>query len=461
MPTPKEFIEKNRRNFIDKWFEALRIPSVSAEADHKPDMRRMAEWLADLLDGDLGFAAHVIETQTNPLVFGQSPEVPGAPTVLIYGHYDVQPVDPLTQWRTPPFEPTLDDGKVFCRGADDDKGQSLTHIFAVKTLLETEGKLPLNVKFLFEGEEEIGSAALSAFLESEENRNLLAADAILLSDTDKPAADRPGITYGLRGVVGYELTLTGPNRDLHSGLYGGSVQNPVTALCAMLAAVIGPDGKIRIPGFYDDVLPLSAREREELAKRPFDEAEALAAVGLDASFGEPEYTVTERRGARPSFDINGITGGYQGKGGKTIIPATASAKFTFRLVPNQRPEPLTRALESFFRDRLPTGVKMDLAFQHGAGGMVIPLESPFLQAAARGLSSVYGEAPVFIRDGGSIPIITKMKDALGADLILAGAGLEEDGIHSPNEYFTLRDFFLGIESSAAILTELARVKTGG
>ena len=455
---PKETIEKNRRKFIDIWFEALRIPSISAEAEHKPDMRRMAEWLVDLLDRELGFAAHLIETETNPLVFGQSPEVPGAPTVLIYGHYDVQPVDPLDLWRTPPFEPTVADGKVFGRGADDDKGQSLTHVFAVKTLLETSGTIPLNVKFIFEGEEEIGSAALSTFLESEENRRLLAADVILVSDTDKPAADEPGITYGLRGVVGYELTLTGPNRDLHSGLYGGSVRNPVAALCAMLADLIDSDGKIQIPGFYDDVVPLSERERAELARRPFDEAEALAAIGLDASFGEPEYTVIERRGARPSFDINGITGGYQGKGGKTIIPAKASAKFTFRLVPNQRPESLTRALDAFFRDRLPAGIKMDLNFQHGAGGMVIPLESPFLQAAARGLSSVYGKPPLFIRDGGSIPIITKVKDRLGADLILAGAGLEEDGIHSPNEYFALRDFFLGIESSAAILTELARVK---
>ena len=460
MPMLKETIEKNRQKYLDTWFEALRIPSVSAEAEHKPDMRRMAEWLADLLDGELGFAVHVIETQTNPLVFGQSPEIPGAPTVLIYGHYDVQPVDPIDQWRTPPFEPTVAEGKVFCRGADDDKGQSLTHVFAVKSLLETYGSLPLNVKFIFEGEEEVGSGALSAFLESEENRNLLAADVILVSDTDKPGADEPGITYGLRGVVGYELTLTGPNRDLHSGLYGGSVQNPVIALCSMLSEVIDSDGKIRIPGFYDDVVPLSERERAELARRPFDETEALAAVGLDASFGEPEYTVIERRGARPSFDINGITGGYQGEGGKTIIPAKASAKFTFRLVPNQQPEPLTRALEAFFRDRLPAGIKMDLVFQHGAGGMAIPLESPFLQAAARGLSSVYGKAPLFIRDGGSIPIITQMKESLGAVLILAGAGLEEDRIHSPNEYFTLRDFFLGIESAAAILTELARVKTG-
>ena len=454
----KKYIREHEQEILNTWFEALRIPSVSAEAEHKPDMRRMAEWLADILDRELGFAADIIETETNPLVFGQSPEIPGAPTVLIYGHYDVQPVDPVGQWRTPPFEPAVIDGKVFCRGADDDKGQSLTHVFAVKSLLETHGRLPLNIKFIFEGEEEIGSSALSAFLESEENRRILAADVILVSDTDKPAAGDPGITYGLRGVVGYELTLTGPNRDLHSGLYGGSVRNPAVALCAMLSEIIDPDGKIRIPGFYDDVVPLSARERAELARRPFDEAEALASVGLDASFGEQEYTVIERRGARPSFDINGITGGYQGEGGKTIIPAKASAKFTFRLVPNQKPETLTRALEEFLRSRLPAGIRMDLIFQHGAGGMVIPLESPFLQAAARGLQSVYGKAPLFIRDGGSIPIITQVRESLGADLILAGAGLEEDGIHSPNEHFALRDFFLGIESSAAILTELAGVK---
>lgn len=453
MASLQEYLRENKQFFLEKWFEALRIPSISAESEHKPDMRRMADWLAATLGG-IGFDARLIETETNPLVFARSPEVPGKPTVLIYGHYDVQPVDPVGQWRTPPFEPTIADGKVFCRGADDDKGQSLTHVFAVMSLLAVNGRLPLNVKFILEGEEEIGSAALSAFLEKAENRELLRADVILVSDTDKPGADQPGITYGLRGVVGYELTLTGPNRDLHSGLYGGSVRNPAQALCAMLSDVLGNDGKIQIPGFYDDVLPLSETERAELAKRPFDEAEALEAIGLDASFGESEYTVVERRGARPSFDINGLTSGYQGEGGKTIIPAQASAKFTFRLVPNQEPEKLTCALEKFFRSRLPAGIRMNLEFQHGAGGMVIPLESPYVQAAARGLASVFGKAPLFIRDGGSIPIITEVKNRLGADLILAGFGLEEDGIHSPNEFFALRDFFLGIEASAAILTEL-------
>ena len=456
MASLQEYLRENRQAFLEKWFEALRIPSVSAESEHKPDIRRMADWLAGTLGG-IGFDARLIETETNPLVFARSPEVPGKPTVLIYGHYDVQPVDPVGQWRTPPFEPTIADGKVFCRGADDDKGQSLTHVFAVMSLLAAGGRLPLNVKFILEGEEEIGSTALSAFLEKAENRDLLRADVILVSDTDKPGADQPGITYGLRGVVGYELTLTGPNRDLHSGLYGGSVRNPAQALCAMLSDVLGSDGKIQIPGFYDDVLPLSETERAELAKRPFDEAEALEAIGLDASFGESEYTVVERRGARPSFDINGLTSGYQGEGGKTIIPAQASAKFTFRLVPNQEPEKITRALEEFFRARLPEGIRMNLEFQHGAGGMVIPLESPYIQAAARGLASVYGKAPLFLRDGGSIPIVTKVKDRLGADLILAGFGLEEDGIHSPNEFFTLRDFVLGIEASAAILTELGTV----
>ncbi|MGI5831825.1 MAG: dipeptidase [Thermoguttaceae bacterium] len=453
----KKYIRENQQRFLEKWFEALRIPSVSALPAHKPDMRRMAEWLTDVLGEELGFDARLIETETNPLVFARSPEVPDTPTVLIYGHYDVQPVDPLDEWRTPPFEPTLIDDKVFCRGADDDKGQSLTHIFALMSILAVKGRLPLNVKFIYEGEEEVGSNALSTFLQAEENRRLLCADVILVSDTDKPGPDQPGITYGLRGVVGYELTLTGPNRDLHSGLYGGSVRNPAQALCAMLDAVIDRDGKIQIPGFYDAVVPISESERAELAKRPFDEAEALKAIGLDAWFGEPEYTVPERRGARPSFDINGLTSGYQGEGGKTIIPAKASAKFTFRLVPNQEPESLTRSLEKFFRDRLPAGIKMELVFQHGAGGMVIPLESRFLRAAARGLSRAFGKEPLFIRDGGSIPIIAEIKNRLGADLILAGFGLEEDGIHAPNEYFALRDFLLGIEASAAILTELGNV----
>lgn len=456
MESIKQYIRENLDTFREKWFEALRIPSVSALPERKPDMFNMARWLESALRG-LRFTTRLIETETNPLVYGELCETPGAPTVLIYGHYDVQPVDPVDQWRTPPFEPTLIDGKVFCRGADDDKGQSLTHIFSAASILAVKGKLPLNLKFILEGEEEIGSSALSKFLESEENRRLIAADVILVSDTDKPGADLPGITYGLRGVVGYRLVLTGPNRDLHSGLYGGSVKNPAVALCELLNAVIDADGKIQVPGFYDDVLPLSETEREALAKRPFCEKEALESIGIDAAFGEPEYTILERRGARPSFDINGLTSGYQGEGGKTIIPAAASAIFTFRLVPNQTPEKLTRSLEKFFRDRLPAGIKMELVFQHGAGGMVVPLESRYVKAAAEGLKKAFGREPIFIRDGGSIPIITEVKNRLGADLILAGFGLEEDGIHSPNEFFALRDFQLGIEASASMLLEIAKL----
>ena len=458
MNAVQKYIRENESAFLEKWFEALRIPSISALSEHKADVRRMAEWLAETLKEDLRFESRIIKTESSPLVFGESPAIPGAPTVLIYGHYDVQPVDPIELWKTPPFEPTLRDGKVFCRGADDDKGQLLTHIFAIASIISVKGRLPLNIKFIFEGEEEVGSEALSKFLELEENRNLLKADVILVSDTDKPGADQPGITYGLRGVVSYELTVTGPNRDLHSGLYGGSVLNPALALCGLLDKIISADGKIQLPGFYDDVLPLSETERKALAKRPFDESEALAAIGIDAPFGEPEYTVLERRGARPSFDINGLTSGYQGDGGKTIIPSKASAKFTFRLVPNQTPEKLTASLEAFIQKNLPAGVKADLRFQQGAGGMVVQLESPYVQAAARGLESVFGNPPLFIRDGGSIPIITEVKNNLGADLILAGFGLEEDAIHSPNEFFAVRDFLLGIEASAAILTELANEK---
>ena len=455
MKTIKKAIEKNKETFLATWFEALRIPSVSAQPEHRGDMTRMAEWLAVYLCDELGLETQILKTASNPLVYAESPKVPGAPTVLVYGHYDVQPVDPIDQWRTPPFEPTIVDGNVVCRGADDDKGQLLTHLFAAKATLEAKGKFPVQMKFIFEGEEETGSMALEKFLRDAKNRELLAADVILVSDTDMPGPGQPGITYGLRGVLGFELELTGPNRDLHSGLYGGSILNPAFELSRLLASIMDENGKIQIPGFYDDVLELTPLDRKALSELPFDEAQSLAQINVSESFGEPEFTALERRGARPSFDINGITSGYQGPGGKTIIPSSASAKFTFRMVPCQDPKKIARNLRSYLKKQLLPGVSMKLACTQASAGLVVPLDKPSIAAAARGLKKAFGKKPLFAREGGAIPIVAELAEALSADLILAGFGLESDGIHSPNEHFPLESFWSGIYASANMVDELS------
>lgn len=455
--TPKQYIAKNKKAFLDAWFEALRIPSVSALPENKADMKRMAEWLCARLAGLPGFQSKLIPTRGNSLVYAESPKVPGKPTILIYGHYDVQPVDPLALWLSPPFEPMIRDGKVFGRGTDDDKGQSLAHVFGAESILAAAGNLPIQLKFLFEGEEEIGSLSLEKFLDDKKNRDLLAADAILVSDTDMAGPNRPAITYGLRGILGCEIELTGPNRDLHSGLYGGSVMNPAIGLCQILAALMDDEGRVQIPGFYDDVAEITETERKAFAERPFDEARSLEAIGLKEAFGESEFTVLERRGARPTFDINGLTSGYQGKGGKTIIPSTASAKVTFRMVPNQKPAKILRSLKTFLRKRLPPSLSMKISGSQMSSGFLVPLESPFVRAAAAGLQKTFGKKPLFIRDGGSIPVIAALAGQLGADVVLAGLGLEEDGIHSPNECYGLDAFYKGIEASAAMIAEIGRL----
>ena len=456
MKTIHRQIDQNKAKYLDLWFEALRIPSVSALPEHKGDMKKMAEWLADKLRNELGLDAQIFETIGNPLVYAESPKIPGKPTVLVYGHYDVQPADPLDQWQSEPFEPEIRDENVFCRGADDDKGQLLTHLFAARATLDAKGQLPVQLKFVLEGEEETGSAGLEHFLTDPKNRELLAADVILVSDTDMPGPGQPGITYGLRGVLGFELELTGPNRDLHSGLYGGSILNPAFELCRLLASVMDENGRIQIPGFYDDVLELTELDRKALAELPFDEKESHERIGVSGSFGESAYTILERRGARPSFDINGLTSGYQGQGGKTIIPSTASAKFTFRMVPNQDPNKIAESLRAYFQEWLLPQVTMKLTRTQASPGVVVPLDNPYVAAAARGLESSFGKKPLFVREGGAIPIVAELAGALSADLILAGFGLESDGIHSPNEHFSLASFFGGIHASAAILDEIGR-----
>lgn len=453
-----QYIEEHKDEYLNEWFEVLRIPSVSAVTEHKPDMIKTAEWASAFLKEKLGMTSRLIETDGNPLVYGESAKIPGAPTVLLYGHYDVMPEDPIAAWKTKPFEPTIQDGKVYCRGANDDKGQWFAQLSGMKTYLNAVGPFPLQIKVLLEGEEEVGSDSLSKFLDSPENCELLACDALLVSDTSAAGPDLPAITYGLRGVMSFELKLQGPNRDLHSGIYGGSVYNPAIALAKILSAIIDENGKIQVPGFYDDVEPLSDLERKAFAANPYDPEENKAQIGISAEFGEPEYTTLERRGGRPSFDVNGITSGYQGEGGKTIIPAWASAKFTFRTVPNMDPDKIKGQVEEFIKSLIPPGITMDLTYYQGSGGMVAPLDGKFIGAASETLERVYGVKPLFVRDGGSIPIVAKLRTRLNAEATLIGFGLDDDGIHSPNEKFNLDSFFNAVKTSALLCDAFAKAK---
>ncbi len=452
------YIKENEKKFLSQWFEILQIPSISALKEHKPDMQKAAEWLSSFLSSKLEMTSQIIATSGNPLVYGETKAIPGKPTVLIYGHYDVQPTDPECEWKTSPFVPTIKDGKVFCRGANDDKGQWMALLSGLQTFLALNSSFPIQLKVLLEGEEEVGSTSLSHFLQTEEGKKLLACDALLVSDTSAAGPGLPAITYGLRGVMGFELKLTGPNKDLHSGIYGGSVTNPANALCSILSKVVSPQGVIQIPGFYDDVLPISDIEREALASTPFDAEENKQQLGINAEFGEEGYTTLERRGARPSFDVNGMTSGYQGEGGKTIIPSWASAKFTFRTVPNMNPEIISQKVRDFIQELLPPGVTMDLVYQQGSGGMVVPLTGQFVSSATTALERQYGRKPIFVRDGASIPIVADLRNTLNAEAILVGFGLDDDGIHSPNEKFNLDSFFGGIYTSVLLLEEFSKIQ---
>jgi succinyl-diaminopimelate desuccinylase len=450
-----DYIDGQRQQFEADLFELLRIPSVSADPQFADDIHRAAEWLKRHL-GSLGLRAEAIPTVGHPLVYAETPAVSGAPVVLVYGHYDVQPPDPLDEWETPPFEPTVRDGKVFARGATDDKGQMLTHVKSIQAWLSVAKKLPLQVKLLIEGEEEIGSEQLGEFLRNNVSR--LACDCVVISDTSQFAPGVPAITYGLRGIAYFELRLTGPKQDLHSGVFGGGVANPANALAKMLGALVDADGRVTIPGFYDDVQPLTERERAEFAALPFDEQKFQEQLGVDTLAGEAGYSTLERRWARPTLDINGLTSGYQGAGAKTVLPARASAKFSCRLVPNQDPHEVAAGLRKRLTELLPPGINMELVEHHGAPGVVMPLDSPYLQAAAAAVEAGFGRRPVFIREGGSIPIVNTFAELLKADVLLLGWGQNDDNPHSPNEKFSLDDYHRGIRASAALWQELAAIK---
>jgi acetylornithine deacetylase/succinyl-diaminopimelate desuccinylase-like protein len=458
MPNLEEYLTENRSRFEDELCELLRIASVSADSRHKEDVRRAADWVAGQFLG-LGLATEIVPTAGHPIVLAQSPQTAGAPTVLVYGHYDVQPPDPLGEWTSPPFEPTRRNGNLYARGATDDKGQMLTHVKSAEAWIKTTGKLPVNLKYLIEGEEEVGSENIYAFLD--QNTEKLACDVVVISDCSQFGPGKPAITYGLKGLAYFELRLSGPKQDLHSGTFGGAVTNPANALAKMLAALRDEDGRVTIPGFYDDVVALTDREREQFRQLEFSEPEFMRKIGVDAVTGEKGYTTLERRWVRPTFDINGLTSGYQGEGAKTVLPAKASAKFSFRLVPNQDPKKIAAALETKLRELCPPGIRMELV-PFGAGpGVVMSLDSPYMAAAARAIERSFGRAPVYIREGGSIPIVTAFRQQLGVDVLLLGWGQDDDNTHSPNEKFSLDDFHRGIKASAYLWQELAATANTG
>jgi len=462
MSVMETYIASNSDRYEKEFFDFLRIPSISTVPANKPDVEAAANWLAALLTR-IGLKPEVIASKRLPLVYAETPKVPGKPTVMIYGHFDVQPPDPLELWTSPPFEPTVRGDSVFARGATDDKGQLLTHVYAVeafmKANMEADGKLPFQIKMIFEGEEEVGSDTIEEFVKNHPDK--LACDCLIVSDSAMFGPGQPAITYGLRGIAAFELFLTGPCHDLHSGVFGGSVMNPAIALSRMLAELIDENGKIRIPYFYDPVVPLSERERQQFADLPFDEKDFFAKIKLTEGVGEHGYTTLERRWARPTFDINGLTAGYQGEGSKTVLPSKASAKITFRLVPKQDPKEIHKNLEAYLKSICPPGITMDLQYQHGAPGLLVSLDSPFVEAAANALEKTFAVPPLFIREGGSIPIITLMSEVLDADVLLIGWGQDDDNLHAPNEKFSLLSFHHGISASVRLLQEIAQRKDAG
>lgn len=452
-PTPLEqALEAAADEHQAALFDLLRIPSISADSHYKEDVARAADWVEARLRS-MGLEVDRLPTPGAPILYAESPPVEGAPVALVYGHYDVQPPDPLDEWLTPPFEPTERDGNVVARGATDDKGQMLTHVFGVESVLKCEGELPLQVKFLIEGEEEVGSEHLEAAVAA--HRDRLACDVVVVSDSSQFAPGTPAVTYGLRGIAYYELFVEGPKQDLHSGTFGGGVTNPANALAKLLAALVDDSGRVQVPGFYDDVTPLEDREREEFAGLPFDEAKFAEQLGVDGFWGEEGYTTLERRWARPTCDINGLWSGYQGEGAKTVLPARAGAKVSFRLVPGQDPTKITAGLHELLEPLVPPGVKLTIKEHHGAPGVVFPLDSPYMEAASRAIEQGFGSRPVFIREGGSIPIVGTFAEQLKADVLLLGWGLDDDNTHSPNEKFNLGDFRRGIRASASLWKQLS------
>ena len=449
----KNYLTENKDRFLNELFDLLRIPSVSADSKHTGDVRKAAEYLVEKLKAAGVDKVELCETAGHPIVFGEKIVNPSLPTVLVYGHYDVQPPDPLDLWTSPPFEPVVKDEKIYARGSCDDKGQVYMHVKAFEAMTKLN-LLSCNIKFMIEGEEEVGSEHLATFVK--ENKTKLKADVILISDTAIISLDHPSITVGLRGLSYMEVEVTGPNRDLHSGVYGGAVANPINILSKMIASMHDEKGRVTIPGFYDKVAQLSAADREAINKAPFSLDNYKKDLNIDDVKGEDGYTTVERTGIRPTLDVNGIWGGYTGEGAKTVLPSKAYAKISMRLVPDQDHNEISDLFTKHFTSIAPKSVKVKVTALHGGQAAVTPTDSKAFKAASQAFEEVWGKRPIPTRDGGSIPIVALFKKELGLDTVLMGFGLDSDAIHSPNEHYGIKNFMLGIETITAFYKHFSK-----
>ena len=452
-----ERINRDLPRYQEELFDYLRIPSISTDPQYDGEVDRCSRFIQEKMDA-AGLQTRRIDEGGHPLVYGEWLNAPGAPTVLFYGHYDVQPVDPLEEWRHDPFEPTLEGDNIVARGATDDKGQSFTHLKAVEALLAERGTLPVNVKFLLEGEEESGGEAIEAFVCKDAGK-LLAADCAVVSDSSMFAPGQPSIVYGLRGMSYMEIRVQGPNRDLHSGSFGGAVVNPLNALAKIISDLRDPEtGRVLIPGFYDEVLDLEPWERKEFAGLPFEETKYCEELGVKALAGEKGYSPLERVGARPTCDVNGIFGGYQGRGAKTVLPAWGGAKISMRLVPNQEPEDIAKRFEAYIHKVAPVGVTVEVTAVHGGSPSLLVTEGPYMEAALDAMEATWGSRPFQVREGGSIPIVGTFADVLKIPILLMGFGLPDDRLHSPNEQFNQKQFADGIRCTARFLDKIGAIQ---
>ncbi|MBS1819882.1 MAG: dipeptidase [Acidobacteria bacterium] len=451
-----DFINVNRERYLDELKALLAIPSISALPEHAPDVRRCAEWCADEMRRVGLQGVELIETPGNPVVYGEWKGAEGAPTILFYGHYDVQPVDPLDLWTTPPFEATVRDGEIYARGAADDKGQVFMHLKAIEAHIKQNGRLPVNIKIILEGEEEVGSVNLDNFVKA--NREKLAADVVVISDSAMFARGVPSICYGLRGLVYFQIDLRGSSTDLHSGVFGGAVANPAMVLAQMLAQCKDRSGNIKIAGFYDDVVPLQDEERKAWATLPFNEKQYRKDFGIPKVHGEPGYTTLERTWARPTFEVNGLLSGFTGEGAKTVLPAVAMAKVSMRLVPNQDPDKIAKLFEDYLAKIAPKTVEVKVTRMHGGKPWMASFDNKYIQAAGRAIEQGFGRAPVFTREGGSIPVVATFQEELGLPSVLFGVGLPDENAHAPNEKLDCGNFQSGIISSAILYEEIGKIR---
>src|ERR671922_1907894 len=450
-----DFINVNRDRYVEELKQYLAIPSISALPQHASDVRRAAEWTAEALRNVGVQNVRPMDTPGNPVVYGDWLNAPGKPTILFYGHYDVQPVDPVNLWTSPPFEATVRDGEIYARGAADDKGQVFMHIKAVEAHLKQNGRLPLNIKFFIEGEEEVGSVHLDEFVRS--HKQELAADVVVISDS--PMFDRgiPSICYGLRGLTYFQIDVRGTKSDLHSGSFGGAVANPAFVIAQVLTQMKDRSGRVKIPGFYDDVRPLSDAERAEWKKLPFNETRYRKDLGAPRLFGETGFSTLERTWARPTFEINGLLSGFTGEGAKTVLPAVAMAKVSMRLVPNQDPDKIAKLFDEYVHEIAPKTVEVKVTRMHGGKPWMASYDNPFIQAAGRAIEKGFGQAPVFTREGGSIPVVSTFQEELGLPSVLFGVGLPDENAHAPNEKLDVANFHNGIIASAILYQEIAHV----